>query len=795
LGQFSNLKRRRLVTKKINSIFAALKGGHIDLNNENNELESKELLENAAEAQDATADENQSTETADSKAEVENPKTEENAEATPEVAAEASTEDAEQEAETSAPIQVQADDNPVHDPDAFDWTIDKEGVGTYDEGDKKGLEDLYKKTFNQIEELSLATGKIVSMTDKDVIIDIGFKSDGLVGRTEFKNEDIEVGQEVEVWIEQIEDEKGQLILSRKKALAETAWDKITKAYEDGSILNGQVKSRTKGGLVVDLIGMDAFLPGSQIDVKPIRDYDQYVGQKMEFKVVKINEVFKNVVISHKALIEDDIEAQKGEILARLEKGQVLEGVVKNMTSFGVFIDLGGLDGLLHITDVSWGRINHPEEVLELDQKINVVVLDFDDDKKRISLGLKQLTPHPWDNLSEELEVGAKVKGKVVTLADYGAFVELENGIEGLIHVSEMSWSQHLRNPTDFMKVGDEVDAVVLSIDKEEHKLSLGIKQLTPDPWENIESKYPVDSKHKGIVRNLTNYGLFVELEEGVDGLVHVSDLSWSKKIKHPAEFTNKGEELEVVVLEIDRDNRRLSLGHKQLDENPWDTFESIFLEGSEHKGTVVEVQDKGTTVAMPYGVEAFAPNKHIKKQDKTTVKPDEELDFRVIEFNKDQKRIIVSHTDIWKDEEREKADVDRVETNKRVKKTANLVTKINKKKEVSTLGELGGLAELKAKMEAQGTEEKKEEKPKAKKAEAKEEKKETAPKTEGADDLKALPGVGPALAKKLNEAGYTSFSQIAGLDADGITALEEAIAKSGIVEKNDWITKAKELAG
>lgn len=758
---------------------------------QNNELENNNVSEETVETKDASTETvNQTSESTD------NP---ENAEV------EAKSEDTQVEASTDqdvakndapaaeeAPAKSEANDNPVHDESAFDWSMDKEGFSQYDDSNRSELEQLYSKTFNPIEEGTIVKGKVVSMNKKYVVVDIGFKSDGLVTRTEFKNNpDLAQGDEVEVYVEQTEDSLGQLVLSRKKALAETAWNMVTSARETGEIVNGYIKSRTKGGLVVDVSGLDAFLPGSQIDVKPIRDYDQYVGQTMEFKVVKINEMFKNVVISHKALIEDDIEAQKGQILSKLEKGQVLEGVVKNMTSFGVFIDLGGLDGLLHITDVSWGRINHPEEVLELDQKINVVVLDFDDDKKRISLGLKQLTPHPWESLGEELQVGAKVKGKVVTVADYGAFVEIAPGIEGLIHVSEMSWSQHLRNPQDFMNVGDEVEAVILTLEREEHKMSLGIKQLTPDPWENIETKYPVDSKHKGIVRNLTNYGLFVELEEGVDGLVHVSDLSWSKKIKHPAEFTKKGEELEVVVLEIDRENRRLSLGHKQLDENPWDTFESIFTEGSEHKGTIIEVGDKGCTVALPYGVEGFAPNKHIKKEDKSTVKPEEELEFRIIEFNKDQKRIIVSHTDIWKEEERTRIDADKTAKNKAAKQTSKYVSNLNKSKEVSTLGELDGLAELKARMEAENR----------KDAEAKLAQKEEAPakpeaKSEepaGNDDLKKLSGVGPALEKKMHEAGYTSYKQIANLDDAGITAFEEAIGKSGAFEKNGWKDQLAEL--
>ncbi len=713
---------------------------------------------------------------------------------------------AENTSETAEATEVQVEEkkssihdvpDPVHDENAFDWSMDKEGFGQYDDSNRSELEELYKGTFNTVEEGTIVEGKVVSISKKYVVIDIGFKSDGLIGRTEFKDQpELAVNDKVEVYVVETEDALGQLVLSRRKALAETAWKMVTNAQDTGEIVRGYVKSRTKGGLVVDVNGLDAFLPGSQIDVKPIRDYDQYVGQTMEFKVVKINETFKNVVISHKALIEDDIEAQKGEILSKLEKGQVLEGVVKNMTSFGVFIDLGGLDGLLHITDVSWGRINHPEEVLELDQKINVVVLDFDDDKKRISLGLKQLSAHPWESLGEELKVEAKVKGKVVTVADYGAFVEIAPGIEGLIHVSEMSWSQHLRNPQDFMKVGDEVEAVILTLEKEEHKMSLGIKQLTPDPWENIESKYPVDSKHKGIVRNLTNYGLFVELEEGVDGLVHVSDLSWSKKIKHPAEFTKKGEELEVIVLEIDRENRRLSLGHKQLDENPWDTFESIFTEGSEHKGTILEISDKGCTVSLPYGVEGFAPNKHIKKEDKTSVKAEEELDFRIIEFNKDQKRIIVSHTDIWKEEERARIDSETEAKNKSAKQTSSYVKKLNKQKEVSTLGELDGLAQLKAKMEAENRKSAeaklaKKEEEKAATEEPKAEKKEEA--TSEADDLKKLNGVGPALEKKMIEAGYTTYAQLADLSAEQITEVETAIGKADAFAKNGWADQLKEL--
>lgn len=585
--------------------------------------------------------------------------------------------------------------------DDFDWSMDDQGFGEYSNTEREKLEKLYTDTISQLNEGELVKGAVVAINDKDVVLNIGFKSDGLIQRTEFRDlPDLKVGDVVEVLLETKEDPQGQLVLSRKKAISERAWENIIAAHENDVVVTGYVKTRTKGGLVVDVLGMDAFLPGSQIDIKPIRDYDVYVGQTMQFKVVKINQLFKNVVISHKVLIEDDIEAQKSDILAKLEKGQVLEGVVKNMTSFGVFIDLGGVDGLLHITDISWGRINHPEEVLQLDQNINVVVLDFDDDKKRISLGLKQLQSHPWDNLPAEIEVGAKVKGKIVTVADYGAFLEIANGIEGLIHVSEMSWSQHLRNPQDFMKVGDEVEAVVLTLDKEERKMSLGIKQLSPDPWVNIEEKYAVDSKHTGIVRNLTNYGVFIELEEGVDGLLHVSDLSWSKKIKHPAEFVKKDQELEVVVLEVDKENRRLSLGHKQLEENPWDTFETLFPEGSVHEGTVLKIGDKSATIALPYGVEGYAPLKQLAKQEKGNAKEDEVLEFKVTEFSKENRRITVSHTAIWKDEEKTKKAEASDKKAKDDKATARTTKKISQNVEKSTLGDIDVLSELKAKLES-----------------------------------------------------------------------------------------------
>ena len=582
----------------------------------------------------------------------------------------------------------------------FDWSMDKEGFSRYSPAEQETLSGLYEKTLSTIAEKEIVKGTIVGFTDKEVVLNIGFKSDGLIQRTEFRDmPDLKVGDVVEVLLENKEDINGQLVLSRKKAMSERAWENIMKAQENDEIVNGYVKTRTKGGLVVDVMGIDTFLPGSQIDTKPIKDYDVYVGQTMPFKVVKVNHQFKNVVISHKVLIEEDIEAQKSDILSRLEKGQVLEGTVKNMTSFGVFIDLGGVDGLLHITDISWGRINHPEEVLKMDEKINVVVLDFDDEKKRISLGLKQLSSHPWDSLNTNLEVGAKVTGKIVNIADYGAFLEIAPGVEGLIHVSEMSWSQHLRNPSDFMKLGDELEAVILTLDKDERKMSLGIKQLQPDPWTNISEKYPVGSKHKGVVRNMTNYGLFVELEEGVDGLVHVSDLSWTKKIKHPNEFVKKDQELDVVVLEMDLENRRLSLGHKQLDENPWDTFETIFTVGSVHPGTVMKVDEKSATIALPYGVEGYAPIKQLTKEDKSIAKEDSVIDFKVTEFNKENKRIVVSHTSVWKaDNEVKKVEEVKAKTEEK-EKTAKAVKKSNDAQEKSTFADVEGLAALKAQLE------------------------------------------------------------------------------------------------
>ncbi|WP_297335425.1 30S ribosomal protein S1 [Algoriphagus sp.] len=579
----------------------------------------------------------------------------------------------------------------------FNWEdFETKGFGEgYSKDQREQMAAMYEGTLNEITEKEVIKGTVVGVNDKDVIINIGFKSDGLVPISEFRDlESIKPGDEVEVFIEEQENALGQLILSRKKAKIVKAWQDIESAFENDSVIEGLVKRRTKGGLIVDIYGVEAFLPGSQIDVKPIRDFDIYVGKKMEVKVVKINHANDNVVVSHKVLIEKDLEKQKAEILNNLEKGQVLEGVIKNMTNFGVFIDLGGVDGLLHITDISWGRINHPEEVLELDQKVQIVVLDFDEDKKRISLGMKQLTSHPWDSLASNLEVGSKVQGKIVNVADYGAFLELAPGVEGLIHVSEMSWSQHLRNPADFVKVGDEIEAVVLTLDKDDRKMSLGIKQLTEDPWTkgDMSTKYSVGTKHKGVVRNLTNFGLFLELEEGIDGLVHVSDLSWTKKIKHPSEFVKVGDELEVAVLELDVDNRRLALGHKQLEENPWDTFETVFPIGSDHKCTVVSKNDKGAVLELPYGLEGFATSKNLEKADGSQVEVGESLDFKVMEFSKDDKRIVLSHTATFREDVKPAP-----AAKKPAKKKEDSAD--NSPAEKSTLGDLDALAELKEKME------------------------------------------------------------------------------------------------
>src|ERR1700751_688069 len=583
----------------------------------------------------------------------------------------------------------------------FDWSTIGKKQDNYSADDRQKLEDLYEKTLKTVHNLEVIEGTVVAVNAREVVINIGYKSDGVIPRNEFKyNPDIKAGDKISVFVEEQEDGSGQLILSHKRARATASWDKVCKALETDEIIKGYVKCRTKGGLIVDVFGIEAFLPGSQIDVKPIRDYDIYVGKTMEFKVVKINNEFKNVVVSHKALIEAELETQKRDIISKLEKGQVLEGTVKKITSYGVFIDLGGVDGLIHITDLSWGRISHPEEIVKLDEKINVVILDFDDDKKRIALGLKQLSSHPWDGLSAELKVGDKVKGKVVVLADYGAFIEVQPGVEGLIHVSEMSWSQHLRTAQDFLKVGQEVEAVVLTLDREERKMSLGVKQLTPDPWSFITTKYPKGSRHTGTVRNFTNFGVFVELEEGVDGLVHISDLSWSKKIKHPSEFTKVGDKMDVSVLEIDAENRRLSLGHKQLEENPWDVFETIFTEDSVHKGTVLSVNDKGAVIGLPYGVEGFNPSKHLIKADKKQAQVEEVLDFKVIEFNKDSKRIVVSHARTHEEEKRAHEKAEKAVKAEEKEETKKAVKKVKDTQERTTLGDISALSDLKDKMDA-----------------------------------------------------------------------------------------------
>ena len=584
----------------------------------------------------------------------------------------------------------------------FDWNAFENDLGVYNQP-KEEIAAEYDKTLSNVAVGEVVEGTVMSISKREVVVNIGYKSEGIIPVSEFRyNPELKVGDKIEVYVESAEDKSGQLALSHKKARQLKSWDRVNEALEKDEIIKGYIKCRTKGGMIVDVFGIEAFLPGSQIDVRPIRDYDIFVGKTMEFKVVKINQEFKNVVVSHKALIEAELEQQKREIIAKLEKGQVLEGTVKNITSYGVFIDLGGVDGLIHITDLSWGRVSHPEEVVQLDQKLNVVILDFDDEKKRIALGLKQLTPHPWDALDTDLKVGDKVKGKVVVMADYGAFIEIAAGVEGLIHVSEMSWSQHLRSAQDFMKVGDEVEAVILTLDREERKMSLGIKQLKQDPWETIEEKYPVGSKHTAKVRNFTNFGVFVEIEEGVDGLIHISDLSWTKKVKHPSEFTQIGADIEVQVLEIDKENRRLSLGHKQLEENPWDVFETVFTVGSVHEGTIIEMLDKGAVVALPYGVEGFATPKHLVKEDGSQAQLDEKLEFKVIEFNKDAKRIILSHSRIFEDvaKAEERAEKKAVSGAKKASSSKREDSPMIQNQAASTtLGDIDALAALKEQLE------------------------------------------------------------------------------------------------
>ena len=580
----------------------------------------------------------------------------------------------------------------------FDWNAFENGV-TETSKSHTELEEAYGQTLGSVHMGEVIDGNVIAINKREVVVNIGYKSDGIIPVSEFRyNPELAVGDVVEVYVENLEDKSGKLVLSHKKARASRSWERVNQALEAKEVVKGFIKCRTKGGMIVDVFGIEAFLPGSQIDVKPIRDYDVFVGKTMEFQIVKINQEYRNVVVSHKALIEAELEAQKQEIISKLEKGQVLEGTVKNITPYGVFIDLGGVDGLVHITDLSWGRVSDPHEIVELDQKLNVVILDFDEEKKRIALGLKQLTPHPWDALDPNLKVGDKVKGRVVVMADYGAFLEIAPGVEGLIHVSEMSWSQHLRSAQEFMKVGDEVEAVVLTLDREDRKMSLGIKQLKNDPWQDIEVKYPIGSRHTAKVRNFTNFGIFVEIEEGVDGLIHISDLSWTKKVKHPGEFTQIGADIDVEVLAIDKDNRRLSLGHKQLEENPWDEFESIYTVGSVHEGTIVDLFDKGAVIKLPKDVEGFATPKHLVKQDGTTAKNGETLEFKVIEFNKDQKRIILSHSRIFEDEARaEKAKERRAARAPRAPKEEEAPL-LNQPQKTATLGDLQALADLKEKL-------------------------------------------------------------------------------------------------
>ena len=581
----------------------------------------------------------------------------------------------------------------------FDWAAFENGVTETSQSHEE-LEKAYDQTLGRVNENEVVEGTVISISKREVVVNIGYKSDGIIPAAEFRyNPELQIGDTVEVYIENQEDKKGQLVLSHKKARASKSWERVNQALENKEVIKGYIKCRTKGGMIVDVFGIEAFLPGSQIDVKPIRDYDVFVGKTMEFQIVKINQEYKNVVVSHKALIEAELEAQKQEIISKLEKGQVLEGSVKNITSYGVFIDLGGVDGLIHITDLSWGRVNDPHEIVSDDQRLNVVILDFDEDKKRIALGLKQLTPHPWDALDPDLKVGDKVKGKVVVMADYGAFVEIAPGVEGLIHVSEMSWSQHLRSAQDFLKVGDEVEAVILTLDRTERKMSLGIKQLKDDPWKDIEVKYPVGSQHNAKVRNFTNFGVFVELEEGVDGLIHISDLSWTKKVKHPSEFTQIGAEIQVVVLEIDKDNRRLSLGHKQLSENPWDVFEGVFSEGSIHEGTIIEMLEKGAVVQLEQGVEGLATPKHLVKEDGSHAVKGETLPFKVIEFNKDSKRIILSHSRTFEDVQRAEARAEKKAAATAKKAKREETPAIQNQAASTSLGDNEALAALKAAME------------------------------------------------------------------------------------------------
>lgn len=680
--------------------------------NLNNEQEETQKTENVEMKNEETVTEEKAEESEEKVEETEvKAETEAASEIKEEVKEEAPVEEPKEETPSEEPVAEEAK-LPIEEKE-FDWDeLEEDTTDSYSKEERQELEKLYTQTLNVITEHELIKAKVVNITDKDVVLNIGYKSDGLVSKAEFKYmENISVGDEVEVMVESTEGSDGQIILSHKRALAEGAWVKITNAHETGEIIQGYIKDRTKGGMVVDLFGLDAFLPGSQLDIKPVQDYDAYVGTTMDLKVVKLNPAFRNIVVSHKAIIEQDIEEQRHKILSKLEKGQVLEGIVKNLTSFGVFVDLGGVDGLIHITDVSWGRINHPNELLEIGQKLNVVVLDYDEGKKRISLGMKQLTQHPWETLPEDIVEGSELTGKVVNIEDYGAFVEIYPGVEGLVHVSEMTWSQHLKAPADYVTLNEEVKVKVLSIVREDRKLSLGMKQLTSDPWMIILDKYAKGTKHSAIVKNITNFGLFVELEEGIDGLIHISDLSWTKKFNHPSEFTKVGDTIECVVLEIDEENRRLSLGHKQLEEDPWETFESIFEIGSVHEGSIAKIEDKGALITLPYNIEGFCPIKQLQKEDESKAKADEVLEFRVIEFNKSDRRIVVSHTQIWKEEARHKADEDKAKKKKQVDRTRKAISQVRQKVQKATLGdEFEGLQELKDKMAAAENKEKKDDK-------------------------------------------------------------------------------------
>lgn len=677
--------------------------------------------------------------------------------------------------------------------DDFDWSMTGRRAKSYSKEEREKLSKEYDSTLSAIQESEIVSGKVTGISGGDVILDINYKSDGLVPLSEFRDTpDLKVGDSVDVYVEQTEDERGQLILSRRKAKLLRAWDMLVDSYENGTIIKGTVVSKTKGGLIVDCSGLETFLPGSQIDIKPIIDYDAYVNKTMEFKVVKINEAIKNAVVSHKALIESDLAEQREAIISGLEKGQVLEGIVKNITDFGAFMDLGGVDGLLYITDISWGRINHPEEVLELNQKLNVVVLDFDENKRRISLGLKQLQPHPWDVLPEDINEGSVVSGKIVNIEDYGAFLEITPGVEGLIHVSEVTWSNQPVNAREYFDLGQEYQAKVVTIDRDDKKMSLSIKQLSQDPWEELEAKYPVGQRFSGEVKNLTPYGVFVELEEGIGGMVHISDLSWTKRYGHPSEFTKVGEQIEVMILEIDKDSRKLSLGHKQLEENPWDTFENVFPVGSYHEATVIKKEERGAIVQLPYGLEAFAPGKHLRKEDGTNAEVDETLQFKVIEFNRDDKRILVSHSRVWEDIKKEAQDTVRKEKGVQKEKTRQAISDQKSKIEITTLGELDVFSQLKEQFE---------EADQAPKAAPK---KESAPKKEApakkaadaaGDDLKKIEGIGPKIAELLNAAGIQSYADLAGTDIEKIKeVLDEAGSRYKMHDPTTWPEQAQMAA-